>query len=65
MPDEHNGIDLESLLDGDELEQLKAEAERRGVSPEQLAKIGIQQQIAQRTKPKAMTGNIQAFRRKD
>lgn len=65
MPDEHNGIDLESLLDGDELEQLKAEAERRGVSPEQLAKIGIQQQIVQRTKPKAMTGKVQAFRRKD
>ena len=65
MPDEHNGMDLESLLDGDELEQVRVEAGRRGVSAEQLAKIGIQQQIAQRTKPKAMTRKIQAFRRKD
>ena len=36
MPDEHNGMDLESLLDGDELEQLRIEAGRRGVSPEQV-----------------------------
>ncbi|WJM93422.1 hypothetical protein QDY63_11255 [Pseudomonas brenneri] len=65
MPDETNGMNLEELLDGDELEQLKAEAARRGVTPEQLAKRAIQHQITQRTRPRAMSGTIQAFRRKD
>ncbi|EIK96081.1 hypothetical protein PMM47T1_14015 [Pseudomonas sp. M47T1] len=65
MPDETSGIDLEELLDGDELELLKEEAARRGTTPAELAKSGIQQQITKRTKPKAMTGVIQAFRRKD
>lgn len=65
MPDETSGIDLEELLDGDELELLKEEAARRGMTPAELAKSGIQQQITKRTKPKAMTGVIQAFRRKD
>lgn len=65
MPDERNGMNLESLLDGDELEQLKEEASRRGITPEQLAKQAIQHQITQRTRPRAMSGTIQAFRRKD
>lgn len=65
MPDEEKGMDLEGLLDGEEMELLKAEAARRGMTPVELAKHGIQQQITRRTRPKAMTGVIQAFRRKD
>lgn len=65
MPDEENGMAIEDLVDGEDLELLKAEARKRGMTPEQMAKFGIQQKLTDRTRPKAMTGTIQAFRRRD
>jgi hypothetical protein len=64
MPDE-KGMDLGELLDPEEMQLLEAEAARRGMSPAELAKLGIQQELTRRTRPKAMTGVLQAFRKKD
>lgn len=64
MPDVCNGMELEDLVDGEELELLMREAERRGMKPEEMAKHAIQQELARRTKPKSMKGTIQAFRRR-
>lgn len=64
MPEE-KGMDLGELLDPEEMQLLEAEAARRGMSPVELAKLGIQQELTRRTRPKAMTGVLQAFRRKD
>lgn len=63
MPEVENG--LEVLLDDEDLELLRAEALRRGMTPEQLAKFGIQQELTRRTRPKAMSGTIQPFRRRE
>jgi hypothetical protein len=63
MPDE-KGMELGELLDPEELKLLEAEAAKRGMSPEELAKLGIQQELTRRTRPRAMTGTIQAFRKK-
>ncbi|WP_434672184.1 hypothetical protein [Pseudomonas sp. R1-15] len=64
MPEE-KGMDLWELLDPEEIQLLEAEAAKRGMTPIELAKLGIQQELTRRTRPKAMTGTIQAFRRKD
>lgn len=64
MPDEQ-GMDLGELLDPEEIHLLEAEAAKRGMTPVELAKFGIQQELTRRTRPKAMSGTIQAFRRKD
>lgn len=64
MPDE-KGMELGELLDPQELKLLEAEAAKRGMTPAELAKLGIQQELTRRTRPRAMTGTIQAFRRKD
>lgn len=64
MPDE-KGMELGELLDPEELRMLEAEAARRGMTPAELAKLGIQQELTRRTRPRAMSGTIQAFRRKD
>ena len=53
------------LVDGDNLEFLKALAAERRVTVAQLIKDGIQQVIATRTRPRPMKGVIQAFRKKD
>lgn len=63
MPDE-KGMELGELLDPEELKLLEAEAAKRGMTPEELAKLGIQQELTRRTRPRAMTGTIQAFRKK-
>lgn len=63
MPDE-KGMELGELLDPEELKLLEAEAVKRGMTPEELAKHGIQQELTRRTRPRAMTGTIQAFRKK-
>lgn len=65
MPDEQKGMDLDELLDPDELRLLEAEAARRGMTPVELAKLGIQQELTRRTRPRAMSGTIQAFRRRE
>lgn len=65
MPEEQKGMDLDELLDPDELQLLIAEAAKRGMTPAELAKHGIQQELTRRTRPRAMSGTIQAFRRKD
>lgn len=64
MPNECDGMELEGLVDGDELELLMREAKKRGMTLAELAKYGIQQEMARRTMPKSMQGTIQAFRRK-
>ncbi|MGJ3438628.1 hypothetical protein AAZU54_01365 [Pseudomonas sp. Je.1.5.c] len=61
MPEEQ-GMELGELLDPGELKLLEAEAAKRGMTPAELAKIGIQQELTRRTRPRAMTGTIQAFR---
>lgn len=65
MPEETSGMAIEDLVEGEDLELLKAEAMKRGMTVEQLAKHAIQQQLTRRTRPRAMAGTIQAFRRKD
>jgi hypothetical protein len=52
------------LVDGDDLEFLKALAAERGMTLAELIKEGIQEVIARRTRPKPMKGPLQAFRRK-
>jgi hypothetical protein len=64
MPEE-KGMELGELLDPDEIRLLEAEAAKRGMTPVELAKLGIQQELTKRTRPRAMSGTIQAFRRKD
>ena len=64
MPEE-KGMELGELLDPDEIRLLEAEAARRGMTLAELAKLGIQQELTRRTRPRARTGTIQAFRRKD
>ncbi|MCF7536184.1 hypothetical protein [Pseudomonas petrae] len=64
MPEE-KGMDLGELLDPEEVKLLEAEAARRGMTPAELAKLGIQQELTRRTRPRAMSGTIQAFRGKD
>ncbi|UHC81688.1 hypothetical protein LS633_25315 [Pseudomonas sp. NIBR-H-19] len=63
MPDE-KGMELGELLDPEELRMLEAEAARRGMTPAELAKLGIQQELTRRTRPRAMSGTIQAFRKR-
>jgi len=65
MPDEYQGMELGELLDPEELRLLEVEAAKRGMTPADLAKRGIQQELTRRTRPKAMSGTIQAFRRRD
>ena len=65
MPEEQKGMDLDELLDPDELQLLMVEAAKRGMTPAELAKHGIQQELTRRTRPRVMSGTIQAFRRKD
>lgn len=64
MPEE-KGMELGELLDPDEIRLLEAEAAKRGMTPAELAKLGIQQELTRRTRPRAMSGTVQAFRRKD
>jgi hypothetical protein len=65
MPDEQKGMDLDELLDPHELRLLEAEAARRGMTSVELAKLGIQQELTRRTRPRAMSGTIQAFRKRE
>ncbi|MNE78992.1 hypothetical protein D3C77_485530 [compost metagenome] len=64
MPEEQ-GMELGELLDPEELKLLEAESARRGMTPSELAKLGIQQELTRRTRPRAMSGTIQAFRRRE
>ncbi|WP_455806695.1 hypothetical protein [Pseudomonas fluorescens] len=64
MPEEQKGMELDELLDPDELRLLEAEAAKRGMTSAELAKLGIQQELTRRTRPKAMSGTIQAFRKR-
>ena len=64
MPIEDVGTDIGELAEGEDLDFLKLVAAERGVPVERLAKHGIQKIFAQRTRPRSMSGTIQAFRRK-
>ncbi len=55
---------VEDLLDSDDLEFLKSLAKERGVTVGELAKEGIQEVIAERTRPKPARGVLQPFRRR-
>lgn len=63
MP-ENKGMELGELLDPEELKLLEAEAAKRGMTPAELAKLGIQQELTRRTRPRAMSGTVQAFRKR-
>lgn len=62
MSEQDSGLVIGDLLDEEELEAFRKEAEFRGISLEELAKFAIQQAITDRTRPKTMSGTIQAFR---
>jgi len=62
MPEE-KGMELGELLDPEEIRLLEVEAAKRGMTLAELAKLGIQQELTRRTRPRAMSGTIQAFRR--
>ncbi|WP_394543700.1 hypothetical protein [Azorhizophilus paspali] len=64
MPNENVGMELGDLVDDEDLELLIREAKRRGMTPAELAKQGIQQELTKRTMPKSMAGTLQAFRRR-
>jgi hypothetical protein len=64
MPEEEMGMELEELVSSDDLELLRAEADRRGMTLAEMAKHGIQTEFTRRTKPRSMQGTIQAFRRR-
>ena len=44
---------------------LEHEAQRLGITPEQLAKDVMQREITSRTKPKTSRGVVQPFRRRE
>ncbi len=48
-----------------EMEQLEREAEKRGVTPEELAAELMRRELAQRTKPRNPRGVVKPFRRRD
>jgi len=64
MSEQDSGLVIGDLLDEEELKAFQKEAEFRGLSLEQLAKFAIQQAITDRTRPKTMSGTIQAFRKR-
>lgn len=55
---------LEHLLNDEDLEFLTELAKQLGLSPDQLAKKGIQDTITKRTRPRSMPGTVQPFRRR-
>jgi len=65
MPDEEQGTEIGELVEGEDRDLLEAVAAERGITASELAKTGIQKIFAQRTRPRPMSGAIQAFRRKD
>ncbi|MDD1966972.1 hypothetical protein NPS29_16710 [Pseudomonas putida] len=65
MPEQEQGMDLGDLIDDEDLLVLEEEAKRRGLTLAETAKFGMQRKLRERTRPKSMTGTIQAFRRKD
>ncbi|PVZ19948.1 MULTISPECIES: hypothetical protein [unclassified Pseudomonas] len=46
------------------MDQLEREAERRGITPEELAAELMRKDLAERTKPRTSRGPVTAFRRK-
>lgn len=65
MPEKDEGMVLGELIDDADLLVLEQEAKRRGLTLAETAKIGMQRKLRERTRPKTMTGTIQAFRRKE
>lgn len=65
MSEQDSELVLGELLDEEELQAFQAEAEFRGMTLEQLAKKAIQQTITDRTRPRTMSGTIQAFHRRE
>jgi hypothetical protein len=64
MPEKDEGMDLGELIDAEDLTVLEEEAKRRGLTLAETAKIGMQRKLTERTRPKSMSGTIQAFRRR-
>jgi hypothetical protein len=65
MPDKDDAMDLEDLIDAADVDLLRAEAAKRGMTLAEMAKHGIQQKLTDRTRPKAMKGTVVVFRRKE
>jgi hypothetical protein len=63
MPTSQEEMTVGELADGENLEFLKVLAARRRITVSELMKEGIQEVMAQRTRPKPMKGIVQAFRR--
>ena len=64
MPEIEEGMDLGDLIDAEDLEALEQEAKRRGLTLAEATKFGMQKKLTERTRPKSMSGTIQAFRRR-
>lgn len=64
MPEKEEGMDLGELIDVEDLKVLEEEADRRGLTLAETTKFGMQRKLTERTRPKSMSGTIQAFRRR-
>ena len=64
MPEIDEHMDLGDLIDDEDLKVLEEEAKRRGKTLAETAKFGMQKKLTERTRPKSMSGTIQAFRRR-
>jgi len=64
MSANNNDMALGRLLNDEDLEFLTELAKQLGLSPDQLAKKGIQDTITRRTRPRSMPGTVQPFRRR-
>ena len=64
MSANNTDMDLGQLLNDEDLEFLTELAKQLGLSPDQLAKKGIQDTITKRTRPRSMPGTVQPFRRR-
>lgn len=58
MPIEQVGLDRASM------DQLEREAEKRGVTPEELAAELMRRELANRTKPRNPRGSVTPFHRR-
>ena len=63
MPDENSDVSLRQIADKEDIEFLENAAAGLGITVEQLAKELIERRIVAKTRPKTMSGPIQAFRR--
>lgn len=61
---QRNDPTVDELLDGEDLEFLRELAAAQGKTVGELAKEGIQDVMAERTRPRPVRGVLQPFRKK-